>query len=863
MREKFCVVIALLAVFASVCASVHAEDITLEPSARGGLTAWHVAGPFPESVEPTSSPAGGLPDLGKRKQGWRFVANYPTEMSVVSRWRRVGHTYLFARFIGSGKKCVFKIVHDLPVRVWVNGRQVKIQTRSGKWRSYSTFSLNPRRGTSSVLIEVRNGIFAAYCDNKDIRQTMPEDSSTTLAEAIARSISVDGNRMGVRPDKPFSVEVRVEGSRVVFDGPTDITVTFRRENGRKITEKKITAARMENLADGIISEFKISQPGPFYRVETKVVAGSGTASANLLWTFNMADVHKKAQAIVNAASDLPRESPAKANLELRSEKLCILFDDYLFKSSFCRRIREEFQAAKGIGAGRGPGLQEHVYLSDIDDSPQPYLVYVPKSYKAGRPTPMIVFLHGYTPYLDKVDWDMMPSSIFGLAERKGILLAVPFARGNTDFQGAGEDDVLKVIRLVKDKFSVDERRIFLAGISMGGSGVWTIGAHYPHLFAGVIPVSGRNDYLFWHRYEQTPTYADLFCRGDFGYELAENFRNLPVFCIHGGEDSLVETEQSRRMVKKLKELGFDVTYKEIPGGDHWIWEEAFVQEGLEDWLGQKVLDPAPTRVTYRTYSIKYHRAYWLDLTRIAQWGRPAYVDGVVMADRTSIVKTYNLAALSLVDGTVFARGKKTDVRINGRQYAIAPGGPGVRLDKSSPADKFPGEKTTGLCGPFREIFSGSFRIVHGKDDKKGRQIALAFAAQWQKFSQGRAVVIPDAAVDKKMLDSCNLVLAGCNETNEIIKRVSGNIPLVLEKNSISIAGKTFKRENTGLIAIYPNPLAPGRYLGFIWGEIWGSHKPANHVWDEVPDFLVFTKTSSKGIQNVKVLLAGYFDSRWR
>ena len=65
------------------------------------------------------------------------------------------------------------------------------------------------------------------------------------------------------------------------------------------------------------------------------------------------------------------------------------------------------------------------------------------------------------------------------------------------------------------------------------------------------------------------------------------------------------------------------------------------------------------------------------------------------------------------------------------------------------------------------------------------------------------------------------------------------------------------------LGYYPNPLAPDRYLGFIWGEVWGTNLSSNHVWDEVPDFLVFRKKEEQGKEWVEVLEAGYFDSNWR
>lgn len=856
-----------LFLFLSVPAALRAEQITFMPSTQGRLTAWHVAGPFHNPFEPEKFTAGRLPVLGKEKQPWRFTADYAADMDILPRWQTAGYTYLFTRLTGPEKRYVINMIHKLSLRIWLDGKPVRIATRKGRWRSYSLITIDPGREHISILIEVKDSIFAASCDNEDVRQVITAAQTPSVAEAIASSLSVKGSSRGLHPEKPFIVTVEIPGSRVMFDGPIDITITLCRENGKKIDQEEIHAAGIEDLVMGKKISLGTPESHPFYLIKSQVTVNENTAQARPYWTFYINEVYEKAQDAVDKAADFPRGSPFKANLELHAEKLGTLFDDYLFKSSFCRMLKDEFQAAEtdmraaqGLRAPREPGLQEYAYLSEIDDSPQPYLVYVPELYTPKKPAPLVVFLHGYTPYVDKVDWASIPLRLFNIANRKGFLITAPFARGNTDFQGIGEDDVMRVIRLVQREFAVDERKIFLTGMSMGGSGVWTIAAHYPHIFAGAIPISGRNDYLFWHRDKEIPAYADLFCRGDFAYELAENFLNLPVFCIHGEADTLVETEQSRRMVSRLEDLGYNVTYREIPKADHWIWDEAFAIDGIEDWMDSRMLNKSPERITYKTYSTRYHRAYWLDLTRIGQWGRPARVDAVLKEDNSVAIKTENLDALSLLTETTFKNVKKVHVNIDGKEYILSSKrGLNVRLSETSPPEGFPGEKTPDMCGPFREVFSGPLRIVHGKDDEEGIESARTFAEQWRKFSMGRSIVVSDADVDKKTLSLCNLVLVGSMETNKIIERVAGKIPFSIEADSISIAGKSFDRENTGFIAVYPSPMAPDRYIGFVWGEVWGTHLPSNHVWDEVPDFLVFSKKGG----TVEVLEAGYFDSNWR
>ena len=57
-----------------------------------------------------------------------------------------------------------------------------------------------------------------------------------------------------------------------------------------------------------------------------------------------------------------------------------------------------------------------------------------------------------------------------------------------------EDDILQVINLVRKKYNVDDKRIYLTGCSMGCFGTWHIGSRQTYLplllrFAGLEQVN--------------------------------------------------------------------------------------------------------------------------------------------------------------------------------------------------------------------------------------------------------------------------------------------------------------------------------------------------------------------------------------
>ena len=66
--------------------------------------------------------------------------------------------------------------------------------------------------------------------------------------------------------------------------------------------------------------------------------------------------------------------------------------------------------------------------------------------------------------------------------------------------------------------------------------------------------------------------------------IARRIRSLPVWIWHGGADSVVPVEESRRMADALREAGAAVAYTELPGVGHESWVPAFESAELPRWL---------------------------------------------------------------------------------------------------------------------------------------------------------------------------------------------------------------------------------------------------------------------------------------
>jgi predicted peptidase len=217
-------------------------------------------------------------------------------------------------------------------------------------------------------------------------------------------------------------------------------------------------------------------------------------------------------------------------------------------------------AGKDPFAGRTGDFKRHYRLEPAAEI-IPYRVYVPTTYNGAKTAPLIIALHGLGGTEDSM-FDGYERKLPPLAEQHGYILVAPLGYRVDGSYGWGagtppadpvvrrtqdlsEQDVMQVLQRVRAEYKIDANRIYLMGHSMGGIGTWKLAAKYPDIWAALGPVSG------------TGTPATI-----------ERFRHIPEIVVHGDNDATVAVSGSRNMVAKMRELGVDVKYIEVPGGSH-------------------------------------------------------------------------------------------------------------------------------------------------------------------------------------------------------------------------------------------------------------------------------------------------------
>lgn len=126
--------------------------------------------------------------------------------------------------------------------------------------------------------------------------------------------------------------------------------------------------------------------------------------------------------------------------------------------------------------------------------------------------------------------------------------------------------VIELIDKITKEFPIDQSRIYITGLSMGGFGTWDLLARYPDKFAAAIPICGGGD-------EST----------------ASKIRHIPVWAFHGAKDNVVKPAQSRSMIKALQDAGGIPGYTEYPDIAHDSWVQAYQEPHLLPWLFEQKL----------------------------------------------------------------------------------------------------------------------------------------------------------------------------------------------------------------------------------------------------------------------------------
>lgn len=205
-----------------------------------------------------------------------------------------------------------------------------------------------------------------------------------------------------------------------------------------------------------------------------------------------------------------------------------------------------------------------------------YLLFVPKDYDKQKKYPLVLWLHGGGTRGDDLKLLLRYGDDHGLgffarsdnqAKYPSFIVAPQSPQnslwGDPDSEQATTEMrlVLEILEKVQADYSIDSRRLYVTGISLGGYGTWDIIGRRPEMFAAAVPICGGGD----------RSKARLMAR-------------TAIWAFHGDKDESVNVSESRKMIAALKNAGGKPRYTEYKGVGHNSWEPAFAEKELLPWM---------------------------------------------------------------------------------------------------------------------------------------------------------------------------------------------------------------------------------------------------------------------------------------
>ena len=216
----------------------------------------------------------------------------------------------------------------------------------------------------------------------------------------------------------------------------------------------------------------------------------------------------------------------------------------------------------------------------------PYRILYPENFDEAKKYPVVLFLHGRGESGSDNEKQLNNGAKLFLTEnfRKEFPAIVIFPQcaqnsywANVDietvggkrfftFQKGGKPTKAMSLALsftdefFKNSF-VDQSKIYVGGLSMGGMGTFEILRRKPKKFAAAFAI----------------------CGGD-NPSNAKKYKNVPLWIFHGGLDDVVNPQLSYSVFRELRSLGHEPKYTIYLKANHNSWDSAFAEPELLPWL---------------------------------------------------------------------------------------------------------------------------------------------------------------------------------------------------------------------------------------------------------------------------------------
>ena len=210
-------------------------------------------------------------------------------------------------------------------------------------------------------------------------------------------------------------------------------------------------------------------------------------------------------------------------------------------------------------------MQRYDYVKTADNK-LAYTLFLPNGYSADKKYPLILSLHGAGERGNGVE-ELDNCTNIGIGryiKKNGMELEALVLCPQCPKDRVWNHliwDVKELLDCIIKEYSVNEDKVTVTGMSMGGFGTWEMSLVFTDTFAAYAPICGGG--MAWRTFV---------------------LKGKKIWAFHGDKDPTVDISNSVEMVRGARAAGADVRFTVFNGVAHGSWDPAYLDTKVIDWL---------------------------------------------------------------------------------------------------------------------------------------------------------------------------------------------------------------------------------------------------------------------------------------
>ncbi len=244
-------------------------------------------------------------------------------------------------------------------------------------------------------------------------------------------------------------------------------------------------------------------------------------------------------------------------------------------------------------------------INNINDSlAAPFVYYIPEDYDPHQSKPLLIYLHGLVGVPDFIEDQLSyaEENYFTKHNYNEWFLLYPMSNEECMWwDKTGTENLEYQIRFLKDRYNIDDNRIFVTGFSDGGSGSFHLALNNPDDYASFYPLNGMLS--VGSAVNGLPVYVP-------------NMMNRYSRVINTDLDGLYPASEMRKIMDLAISAGADIFYKEYWGIGH---DFKYAEDEIPQILADMKLHPRnPFRqeIYWETSLLDYGKCDWLEILEL-------------------------------------------------------------------------------------------------------------------------------------------------------------------------------------------------------------------------------------------------------